>query len=130
MDLFNLVEGYDKPADALSKIDCPVLVLGSQTDILFPIWQQKQLAEGLIQAGKTIITFCHAVFNRIFLGNANVTFFELNSIFGHDTFLLDVNGVSTALKVSEEWNCSQVCISIFQGFLEISALSIEQKAET
>ena len=33
-------------------------------------------------------------------GNANVTFFELNSIFGHDTFLLDVNGVSTALKVS------------------------------
>lgn len=38
-------------------------------------------------------------------------FFELNSIFGHDTFLLDINGVSTALK----------------GFLEISALSIEEE---
>jgi homoserine O-acetyltransferase len=51
MDLFNLTEGYDDPIAALSKIQCPVLVLGSQTDILFPIWQQKQLAEGLIQAG-------------------------------------------------------------------------------
>jgi len=97
MDLFNLTEGYDDPTVALSKIQCPVLVLGSQTDILFPIWQQKQLAEGLIQAG-----------------NAYVTFFELNSIFGHDTFLLDVNGVSTALK----------------GFLEISALSIEEETKT
>ena len=52
MDLFNLTEGYDDPQEALAKIQCPVLVLGSQTDILFPIWQQKQLAEGLIQAGQ------------------------------------------------------------------------------
>jgi homoserine O-acetyltransferase len=51
MDLFNLCEGHDDPTVPLSKINCPVLVLGSQTDILFPIWQQKQLAEGLIQAG-------------------------------------------------------------------------------
>jgi homoserine O-acetyltransferase len=51
MDLFNLTEGYDDQTAALAKIQCPVLVLGSQTDILFPIWQQKQLAEGLIQAG-------------------------------------------------------------------------------
>ncbi|UJR36141.1 hypothetical protein I4U23_028874 [Adineta vaga] len=51
MDLFNLTEDYEKPSDALSQIQCPVLVLGSQTDILFPIWQQKQLAEGLIEAG-------------------------------------------------------------------------------
>lgn len=51
MDLFNLAEGSDNPTDVLAKIRCPVLVLGSQTDILFPIWQQKQLAEGLIQAG-------------------------------------------------------------------------------
>ncbi|CAF3943488.1 unnamed protein product [Rotaria magnacalcarata] len=97
MDLFNLTEGYDNQREALAKIQCPVLVLGSQTDILFPIWQQKQLAEGLIESG-----------------NSSVTFFELNSIFGHDTFLLDINGVSTALK----------------GFLEISALSIEEESHT
>ncbi|CAF4498621.1 unnamed protein product, partial [Rotaria socialis] len=97
MDLFNLTEGHDNQREALAKIQCPVLVLGSQTDILFPIWQQKQLAEGLIESG-----------------NPSVTFFELNSIFGHDTFLLDINGVSTALK----------------GFLEISALSIEEESRT
>jgi homoserine acetyltransferase len=51
MDLFNLVEGYENSTAALSTIRCPVLVLGSQTDILFPIWQQKQLAEGLIESG-------------------------------------------------------------------------------
>jgi homoserine O-acetyltransferase len=51
MDLFNLCEESDDPTVALAKIQCPVLVLGSQTDLLFPIWQQKQLAEGLIQAG-------------------------------------------------------------------------------
>ncbi|CAF0991655.1 unnamed protein product [Rotaria sordida] len=97
IDLFNLTEGYDTPTDALSKIRCPVLVLGSQTDILFPIWQQKQLTDELIKSG-----------------NPDVTFFELNSIFGHDTFLLDINSVSSALK----------------GFLEVSTLSIEEKTQT
>jgi hypothetical protein len=48
----------------------------------------------------------------IFLGNARITFFELNSIFGHDTFLLDVNGVSTALKVCERMNLL-FCIVIY-----------------
>ena len=52
MDLFNLADGYEDTASALAKIQCPVLVLGSQTDILFPIWQQKQLAEELIQTGE------------------------------------------------------------------------------
>jgi homoserine acetyltransferase len=51
MDLFNLVEGFENSKAALSKIRCPVLVLGSKTDILFPIWQQKQLADGLIESG-------------------------------------------------------------------------------
>ena len=51
MDLFNLTEGYTHSNDAFSRIVCPVLVLGSQTDILFPIWQQKQLAEQLTESG-------------------------------------------------------------------------------
>lgn len=52
MDLFNLIEGYEDANSALQRIRCPVLVLGSKTDILFPIWQQKQLADGLIEAGE------------------------------------------------------------------------------
>ena len=37
---------------------------------------------------------------NIFTGNEAVTFYELNSIYGHDTFLLDLNGVGAGVKVS------------------------------
>ena len=35
----------------------------------------------------------------IIVGNNAVTYYELNSIYGHDTFLLDLNGVGAAVKV-------------------------------
>ena len=28
-----------------------------------------------------------------------MTYYELNSVYGHDTFLLDLNGVGAAVKV-------------------------------
>ena len=31
-------------------------------------------------------------------GNEHVSYYELNSIYGHDTFLLDVNGVGGAIR--------------------------------
>lgn len=51
MDLFNLTDGHGSSKEALSKVKCPVLVMGSQTDILFPVWQQKQIADELIHTG-------------------------------------------------------------------------------
>ena len=47
------------------------LVIGVDSDILFPIEQQKQIAEGLAAAG------------------AQVDFAALPSIQGHDSFLVD-----------------------------------------
>lgn len=32
-------------------------------------------------------------------GNTKTSYYELNSIYGHDTFMLDVNNVGTAVKV-------------------------------
>ena len=32
-------------------------------------------------------------------GNEHVKFYEINSLYGHDTFLLDVNNVGAAVKV-------------------------------
>ncbi|XP_022327170.2 uncharacterized protein LOC111126670 isoform X2 [Crassostrea virginica] len=81
MDLFDMGEGYDSLQDGLSRVKCPVMVIGVQTDILFPIWQQRTLAELLQKSG-----------------NQGVTFYELNSLYGHDTFLLDINGVGAAVK--------------------------------
>ena len=36
-----------------------------------------------------------------------MTYYELNSIYGHDTFLLDLNGVGAGVKVSGEKGTKQ-----------------------
>ena len=45
---------------------------------------------------------CASVSNTAFLlsDNHDVTYYELPSIYGHDTFLLDVVAVGAAIKVS------------------------------
>jgi homoserine O-acetyltransferase len=76
------------PADLVAGLSSlwnhPVLVMGVASDILFPAWQQREVAEALRMAG-----------------NRNVAHYELSeeqSLFGHDTFLLDVKNVGGALK--------------------------------
>lgn len=59
----------------------PCLVLGVQSDILFPVEQQRELADALKLAG-----------------NEQVTYYELGGVWGHDTFLLDVQGVGGAIR--------------------------------
>ncbi len=62
----------------------PTLVMGVASDILFPAWQQAEVAEALRS-----------------VGNRNVTHVELSeeqSMFGHDTFLLDMENVGGNLK--------------------------------
>ena len=57
----------------------PTLVMGVASDILFPAWQQKEIAETLRSAG-----------------NQQVKHVELGediSLFGHDTFLLDLEHI-------------------------------------
>ncbi|KAJ5104920.1 hypothetical protein NUU61_002267 [Penicillium alfredii] len=63
--------------------DHPVLVMGVASDILFPAWQQREIANTL-RAG----------------GNQAVEHVELGedlSLFGHDTFLLDLKHIGGAL---------------------------------
>lgn len=76
------------PADLVSGLAAlhahPTLVLGVASDILFPAWQQREIADTLRAAG-----------------NAQVTHVELGedkSLFGHDTFLLDLENVGGSLK--------------------------------
>lgn len=95
MDLFDMGEGYSSLQEGLSRVKCPVMVIGVQTDILFPIWQQRTLAELLQKSG-----------------NLGVTFYELNSLYGHDTFLLDINGVGAAVKGFLETNLKSLGIDL------------------
>ncbi|KAG9229528.1 Alpha/Beta hydrolase protein [Amylocarpus encephaloides] len=64
--------------------DHPALVVGVGSDILFPAWQQREIAETLRGTG-----------------NTNVTHVELGedvSLFGHDSFLLDLEHIGGSLK--------------------------------
>ena len=48
----------------------PTLVLGVQSDILFPVEQQREIADALRMTG-----------------NQQVRYYELGGVWGHDTFL-------------------------------------------
>jgi homoserine O-acetyltransferase len=62
----------------------PTLVLGVASDILFPAWQQKEVADALRAAGNRQV-------EHVELG-------EDTSLFGHDTFLLDLEHVGGSLR--------------------------------
>lgn len=64
--------------------DTPALVMGVASDILFPAWQQREVAETLKRAGNRRVT-------HVELG-------EDRSLFGHDTFLLDLEGVGGEIR--------------------------------
>ena len=51
MDLFDLGEMFGTLDDALRKVVCPVMVIGVQTDLLFPVWQQREMAKALQRSG-------------------------------------------------------------------------------
>lgn len=58
-------------AEGLSPLrNTPTLVLGVQSDYLFPVDQQREVADALRMAG-----------------NTNVVYYELGGVWGHDTFL-------------------------------------------
>eukprot|EP00041_Stephanoeca_diplocostata_P004184 m.41567 g.41567 ORF g.41567 m.41567 type:complete len:472 (-) comp14942_c0_seq2:352-1767(-) len=81
MDLFDMGEGHLSLAHGTAQVRCPTLVIGVQSDILFPITQQREVVD-LIKQG----------------GNEEVSYYELNAMYGHDTFLIDVPGISNAIK--------------------------------
>ena len=62
----------------------PTLVMGVASDILFPAWQQREIAESLRSAGNRSVT-------HVELG-------EDTSLFGHDTFLLDLKHIGSNIR--------------------------------
>lgn len=72
MDLFDVAEHGGSVNAGLAKIQAKSsLVVGVDTDILFPIQQQQEIAEGIQKSGRP------------------VEFVQLDSINGHDSFLVD-----------------------------------------
>ena len=80
-DWFDIAEyGNGSILEGLKRIRIErALVIGVSTDILFPLEQQEQIAEGLSAAG------------------ADVEFIALDSPQGHDAFLVDIENYSRAI---------------------------------
>ncbi len=73
-DIFDIAEHGGSVKAGLARIDAErALVIGVTTDLLFPVHQQQELAEGLRQS-------C-----------GDVEYVELGSIQGHDSFLVDMD---------------------------------------
>jgi homoserine O-acetyltransferase len=74
MDLFDLADHGGSVLEALKRFTVErALVMGVETDLLFPIDQQQELAEGLSAGG------------------CDVEFARLDSLQGHDSFLVDMD---------------------------------------
>ncbi len=87
MDLFDVADHGGSVEVGLSRIGARrALVIGAETDLLFPIEQQKQIADGLRD------------------GKREVTFHALPSIQGHDAFLVDMDRFRPIL--CDFFNCS------------------------
>ena len=80
-DWFDIAEyGHGSVLEGLKRIRIDqAMVIGVSTDILFPLQQQEQIAEGLQAAG------------------AAVEFVALDSPQGHDAFLVDIENYSRAI---------------------------------
>jgi homoserine O-acetyltransferase len=80
MDLFDLGDGQPSYEEGVARVQCPALVIGVTTDILFPSWQQAELARLLEKGG------------------ARTTHVELDSPYRHDTFLLELEAVGEPIR--------------------------------
>lgn len=80
MDYFDLAARYGNLTTALSKTTARILVASYTTDWLFPTSQSRELVSSLIAMGR------HA------------TFCELESPFGHDAFLIEIEQLTSLVQ--------------------------------
>lgn len=71
MDVFDFSEGYGSLRDAFAATRCDFLIVSFSSDWLFPTAQSREMAMALLQAGRS------------------VTFHEIDTPAGHDSFLLE-----------------------------------------
>ena len=79
MDIFDAFESHEK-LDALKKINGSVLVIAFKSDWLYPAYQSKEIVKACKKTG------------------LNVSYCEINSTYGHDAFLLEVEEETRLIK--------------------------------
>lgn len=76
MDLSDPADKYGSLDAAFSRVKAKTLVVSYENDILFPVWQSKEIAAALLKNKKSV-SYCH-----------------LESGTGHDSFLTDIADLS------------------------------------
>ena len=80
MDTFNIARGYNNLEQALGRILAEVMVISVSSDILFPAAQQYAMVKAMQQAG------------------VNVESIAYECTYGHDSFLVDTQGMGRYIK--------------------------------
>lgn len=81
LDTHNIRRGFANLEEALSNIKAKTLCIGFNTDILIPVIEQKTLAKYI----------------------PNATYTEIETLFGHDAFLIETDQIQAAF---DKWNKS------------------------
>ena len=76
MDLSDPCDRYGSLDEAFARVKAKTLVVSYANDILFPVWQSKEIVGALMNSHKSV-TYCH-----------------LESGTGHDSFLTDIEDLS------------------------------------
>jgi homoserine O-acetyltransferase/O-succinyltransferase len=79
MDLHDIARGRGGLEAAMRRVRVPTLAVGIRSDVLYPTYQQR----GIVAQLKAIGTAAHYV--------------EIDSAHGHDSFLLDIDQVGSAV---------------------------------
>ena len=75
MDLHDVARGRGTLAQALGRIQAPLLAIGVSSDVLYPTYQQQQIVNPLV-------------------GRIPAQYVEINSPHGHDGFLIEIDRVA------------------------------------
>ncbi len=79
MDFFDLGRGCPSYEEGVARITGPSLIVGFSSDLLFPVNQQREVAEILRRAGRP------------------VRYEEFETVHGHDTFLIEIDRLGRIL---------------------------------
>jgi len=80
MDLHDIARGRGALEHAMSRVRCPVLAVGISSDMLYPAYQQRQIAETTTTVGGV------------------AEYFEIDSPHGHDAFLINGDQLAGPLE--------------------------------
>ncbi len=75
MDLHDIGRGRGGAATAAARVQAPVLSVGVSSDVLYPTYQQREIAEKIAEGG------------------ADTEFLEIDSPHGHDGFLIEIDAL-------------------------------------